>query len=87
MDLSTPPIEAYADVLFHNVSVQTAMSKLGTSERYGVTDGQIYNIRGSQDRKKEFVSLENLGNNGDPGLRVWIWIVRSIHFLQAVESW
>ena len=63
-------IEAYADVLFHNVPVQTAMSRLGMSERYGVTDGQLYNIRGYQDRKKDFTSLEALGSAADPGLKV-----------------
>jgi putative protease len=63
-------IEAYADVLFHKVPVQTAMSKLGMSERYGVTDGQLYNIRGYQDRKKEFTSLVALENAADPGLKV-----------------
>ena len=46
------------------------MSKLGMSERYGVTDGQLYNIRGYQDRKKEFTSLEALGSAADPGLKV-----------------
>jgi hypothetical protein len=46
------------------------MSKLGMSERYGVTDGQLYNIRGYQDRKKEFTSLVALENAADPGLKV-----------------
>ena len=62
-------IEAYADVLFNKVPVHAAMSKLGMSERYGVTDGQLYNIRGYQDRKKKFTALEALGNVADPGLK------------------
>lgn len=65
-------IEAYADVLFHGVAVETAMAKLGMSDRYGVTSGQLYNIRGYQDRKKEFASLTALGSVADPGLKTVI---------------
>jgi hypothetical protein len=45
------------------------MAKLGMSDRYGVTSGQLYNIRGYQDRKKEFASLSALGSIADPGLK------------------
>jgi U32 family peptidase len=62
-------IEAYAEVLFHGVAVEAAMAKLGMSDRYGVTTGQLYNIRGYQDRKKEFASLTALGSVADPGLK------------------
>ena len=62
-------IEAYASVLFDGVPIQDALTKLGMSDRYGVTDGQLYNIRGYQDRKKTFTALAELGNTADPGLR------------------
>jgi putative protease len=65
-------IETYADVLFHGVAVETAMAKLGMSDRYGVTSGQLYTIRGYQDRKKEFASLNALGSVADPGLKTVI---------------
>jgi len=65
-------IEAYADVLFNKVPIQIAMAKLNMSDRYGVTDGQLYNIRGYQDRKKSFTPLASLGNTADPGLRAII---------------
>jgi hypothetical protein len=45
------------------------MAKLGMSDRYGVTSGQLNNIRGYQDRKKEFASLTALGSVADPGLK------------------
>ena len=61
-------IEAYAEVLFKNVPAEQAIKRLGMSDRYGVTDGQLYNIRGYQDRKKEFTVLSALGNTAAPGL-------------------
>lgn len=65
-------VQAYADVLFHHVPVNTAMGKLGMSDRYGVTNGQLYNIRGYQDRKKEFASVTTLAAVADPGLKAVI---------------
>ena len=62
-------VEAYADVLFNEAPVALAMGKLGMSDRYGVTNGQLYNIRGYQDRKKEFTSLTTLGSVADPGIK------------------
>ena len=62
-------VESYASVLFGGISVEDAMKKLGMSDRYGVTNGQLYNIRAYQDRKKEFKSLVSLGSSADPGLR------------------
>jgi len=59
---------AYAALLFEGVPLSSAMTKLGAVERYGVTDGQLYNIRGYNDRKKEFVSLAQLEGIADPGL-------------------
>jgi putative protease len=65
-------VEAYADVLFNEVPVALAMGKLGMSDRYGVTNGQLYNIRGYQDRKKEFTSVTALRAVADPGLKAVI---------------
>jgi putative protease len=62
-------VESYASVLFDGISLEDAMKKLGMSDRYGVTNGQLYNIRAYQDRKKEFKSLASLGSSADPGLR------------------
>lgn len=62
-------IEAYADVLFANTPVDQAIKRLGMSDRYGVTDGQLYNIRAYNDRKKEFTTLAALGTTTDPGLK------------------
>ena len=65
-------VEAYGDVLFNEVPVALAMGKLGMSDRYGVTNGQLYNIRGYQDRKKEFTSVTALRAVADPGLKAVI---------------
>jgi len=65
-------VEAYADVLFNEVPVALAMGKLGLSDRYGVTNGQLYNIRGYQDRKKEFTSVTTLRTVADPGIKAVI---------------
>jgi putative protease len=62
-------IEAYASVLFDGKEPVVAMAQLGLVERYGVTDGQLYNIRSYQDRKKDFVSLNDLASSADPGLQ------------------
>lgn len=63
-------IEAYAAILFTKAPVTEALAKLGMNDRYGVTDGQLYNIRGYQDRKKSFTALADLGATADPGLRL-----------------
>jgi putative protease len=62
-------VEAYADVLFNGMPVESAMKRLGMSDRYGVTDGQLYNIRRHNDRKQEFTSLAALSDLADPGLK------------------
>lgn len=62
-------VQAYAEVLCEGVPITSAMAKLGMSDRYGVTNGQLYNIRGYQDRKKEFAALATLGDVADPGLK------------------
>jgi collagenase-like PrtC family protease len=61
-------IEAYAEALFQNRSKSDVLEKLGVVERYGVTDGQLYNIRSYRDRKKEFVQLPELATSADPGI-------------------
>jgi putative protease len=63
-------VEAYAAILFHNAPVTETLAKLGMVDRYGVTDGQLYNVRGYQDRKKAFTALSELGNTADPGIRL-----------------
>jgi putative protease len=62
-------VQAYGDVLFTGTPVAAAMTKLGMSDRYGVTNGQLYNIRGYHDRKKEFASLSTLTSVADPGIK------------------
>lgn len=62
-------VEAYAALLFDNVPITDAMKQLGMVDRYGITDGQLYNIRGYQDRKKPFTGLRELELGADPGLR------------------
>lgn len=62
-------VESYASVLFEGVPVDEAMKQLGMSDRYGVTNGQLYNIKTYQDRKKDFISVASLGSSADPGLR------------------
>jgi putative protease len=62
-------IEAYADVLFHGAPVEAAMKKLGMSDRYGVTDGQLYNVRKHRDRKQAFTNLATLSDSADPGIK------------------
>jgi putative protease len=62
-------VKAYGEVLFGNTAVAAAMAKLGMSDRYGVTNGQLYNIRGYRDRKKEFAALTTLGSVADPGIK------------------
>ena len=62
-------VKAYAALLFNNVPITDAMEQLGLVERYGITDGQLYNIRGYQDRKKPFTGLSELEHGADPGLR------------------
>jgi putative protease len=61
-------IEAYAAALFQNGSKSDVLEKLGVVEKYGVTDGQLYNIRAYRDRKKEFVQLPELATSADPGI-------------------
>lgn len=62
-------VEVYSDLLAGSVQTDDGIKALGAVERYGVTDGQLYSIRGYSDRKKVFVPLEELGTTGDPGLQ------------------
>jgi putative protease len=61
-------VEAYAGILRGETQPEQGLRALGLVERYGVTDGQLYNIRAYQDRKKSFASLESLEAGADPGL-------------------
>jgi putative protease len=60
---------AYADALLHNKPKGDVLTKLGVVERYGVTDGQLYNINSYKDRKKPFAPLRDLQQSPDPGIR------------------
>jgi putative protease len=62
-------VELYGELLAGRAQSDEALQALGAVERYGVTDGQLYSIRGYTDRKKDFVTLKGLGSTGDPGLR------------------
>ncbi len=62
-------ISAYADAIFTNQPKHEVLKRLGVVERYGITDGQLYNIRTYKDRKKSFVPLIELKESPDPGLR------------------
>ncbi len=46
-------INAYNDLLSNKLQPEQLFKRLGVVERYGVTEGQLYNIRTWQDRKKE----------------------------------
>lgn len=61
-------VEAYAGILRGETQPEQGLRALGLVERYGVTDGQLYNIRAYQDRKKSFASLGSLEAGADPGL-------------------
>ena len=62
-------VEAYAAAIGNNASTGTVLYQLGVIEKYGVTDGQLYNIRGYRDRKKGFTPLSAITDSPDPGLR------------------
>ena len=62
-------VEVYSDLLAGALQIDDGVRALGAVERYGVTDGQLYSIRGYSDRKKSFVPLEQIGSTGDPGLQ------------------
>jgi putative protease len=62
--------EAYARLLHHSAQPEDIVAELGAVERYGVTDGQLYSIRGYTDRKKEFTPRQKLGSVADPGLKI-----------------
>jgi putative protease len=46
-------IVAYHELLNGHIDSSSLYERLGVVERYGVTEGQLYNIRTWQDRKKE----------------------------------
>jgi putative protease len=50
-------IEAYAAVLFDGTAPESVFSRLGIVERYGVTEGQLFNERTYRDRKKEYLAV------------------------------
>ncbi len=62
-------VSAYADAIFANQPKQEVLKQLGVVERYGITDGQLYNIRTYKDRKKSFIPLAEIQESPDPGLR------------------
>lgn len=62
-------VSAYADILFHGAPVEATLQKLGMSERYGVTDGQLYNIKSYRDRKQSFTPLSDISGGADPALK------------------
>jgi putative protease len=45
-------VTAYLDLLAGREEPSTVLSKLGLTEKYGVTEGQLFHIRTYQDRKK-----------------------------------
>ena len=61
-------VAAYATLLRGDIGAESVVAKLGIKEKFGVTDGQLYNIRAYRDRKKEFTSLAALSPSADPGL-------------------
>jgi putative protease len=63
-------VEIYAELLAGKTGSAEVVRELGAVERYGVTDGQLYAIRGYTDRKKDFVPLDKLANSADPGLKL-----------------
>ena len=63
-------VEAYAALLRGETTPEALIASLGTEERFGVTNGQLYNIRGYRDRKKEFTALAQLPQTADPGLQL-----------------
>jgi putative protease len=69
-DVTRRKVEIYSEALSGKVDNNAVLKELGIVERYGVTDGQLYAIRGYTDRKKEFVPLDKLANSADPGLKV-----------------
>lgn len=63
-------VSAYALLLCGESGALEAIAALGIDEKYGVTDGQLYNIRAYRDRKKPFTALNELEGSVDPGLSV-----------------
>jgi putative protease len=63
-------VEAYAALLRGEITPEALIASLGTEEKFGVTNGQLYNIRGYRDRKKEFTALAQLPQTADPGLQL-----------------
>ena len=62
-------IEAYANAIYQHAPQEEVLRQLGVVERFGVTEGQLYNIRGYRDRKKDFTPLSAITDSPDPGLR------------------
>ncbi len=63
-------VEAYAALMRDDTTPELLVKSLGVSEKFGVTDGQLYNIRGYRDRKKAFTALTELQGSADPGLEL-----------------
>lgn len=68
-DVLRAKVEAYADAICNRAPKDEILRQLGVIERYGVTDGQLYNIRGYRDRKKDFTPLAAITESADAGLR------------------
>jgi putative protease len=62
-------VRAYSEILSGVSHPENISSMLGVAEKVGITEGQLYNIRGYRDRKKEFVDLSELPLASDPGLQ------------------
>jgi putative protease len=62
-------VRAYSEILSGVSHPENISSMLGVTEKVGITEGQLYNIRGYRDRKKEFVDLSELPLTSDPGLQ------------------
>jgi hypothetical protein len=49
-------LEAYLGLVAGEVSLTDAVKQVGTSEKYGVTEGQLAHAHAWKDRKKEFLN-------------------------------
>lgn len=63
-------VAVYSQLLHGTYDIDRARMQLGGIERFGVTEGQLYAINGHRDRKKEFVSLEDIEGCIDPAFKV-----------------
>jgi hypothetical protein len=47
-----PKVTAYLDMLSGVISPQELLNRFSTLDRYGVSEGQLFNLRSYKDRKK-----------------------------------